>query len=447
MITTILFTLSTSADKLPTAVSTLTPVEYVEEVQQGNGEDIDITSLSLSPLSSESMNIFDELLDVNNTGINDNNEVGREKNQSLSPVSNSKDVDIDNEFLDDCNAGENVDEDINGDILLMDSDNEEYFDTAEEEEDDDDDELFNHFKDRTGCQFTSKDIAIVLSLLKSRHSLTNTCITNICKLLKLLRVPNAPSNFRHIRSLICIPYQSNIFAKTSISCPSCNRISSNSAYCTSSSTCTSKNKFIKTPTVNHVLSLEPQIRSILEHNDLIQPHRNENIVTDIIDSECYRKLLRAEYNPFITLLMNSDGAVVKSISRSIWITSFVINELAPSVRFNRENLIIGMVSVGSSKPHKDEMQMFLNDLIKELIYLEHKGLRYTPVNSSQKDEKILRVFLIAAGCDMPARSLLINHTEASGYYGCVHCKIIGESFSNKLRLKQALIRKIPIKKS
>ncbi|CAM4802450.1 unnamed protein product [Rotaria magnacalcarata] len=307
---------------------------------------------------------------------------------------------------------------------IKDSDNEESLDI---DQDDDDAELFNDFKDHTDHQFTSKEIAIVLSLLKSRHSLTNTCITNICKLLKLLHVPNAPSNFRHIRSLICSPYQTTIFGKTAISCPSYYRISSSSTGCISSSTCISKDKFIKTPTTNHILSLEPQIRSIIERNHLINPDKNENIITDIVDSLYYRKLLLAESNPFISLLMNSDGAIVKSISRSIWITSFVINELSPSVRFNRENLIIGMVSIGSSKPHNDEMQMFLNDLVKELIYLEREGLRYNPIDLSLNDGKTVRVVLIVAGCDMPATSLLINHTETNGYYGCTHCKIVGEN--------------------
>ncbi|CAF1617673.1 unnamed protein product [Rotaria magnacalcarata] len=308
--------------------------------------------------------------------------------------------------------------------IEKDSDNEESLDI---DQDDDDAELFNDFKDHTDHQFTSKEIAIVLSLLKSRHSLTNTCITNICKLLKLLHVPNAPSNFRHIRSLICSPYQTTIFGKTAISCPSYYRISSSSTGFISSSTCISKDKFIKTLTANHILSLEPQIRSIIERNHLINPDKNENIITDIVDSLYYRKLLLAESNPFISLLMNSDGAIVKSISRSIWITSFVINELSPSVRFNRENLIIGMVSIGSSKPHNDEMQMFLNDLVKELIYLEREGLRYNPIDLSLNDGKTVRVVLIVAGCDMPATSLLINHTETNGYYGCTHCKIVGEN--------------------
>ncbi|CAF4226443.1 unnamed protein product, partial [Rotaria magnacalcarata] len=68
--------------------------------------------------------------------------------------------------------------------------------------------------------------------------------------------------------------------------------------------------------------------------------------------------------------------------------------------------------------------MFLNDLVKELIYLEREGLRYNPIDLSLNDEKTVRVVLIVAVCDMPATSLLINHTETNGYYGCTPCKIV-----------------------
>ncbi|CAF4522129.1 unnamed protein product, partial [Rotaria sp. Silwood2] len=239
-------------------------------------------------------------------------------------------------------------------------------------------------------------------------------------LLKMLRVPNCPSDFRHVRSLICKPYNTMIFREIMVSCPSCHKISTDTTHCSTTPNCVNKDKFISNPTINHILQVEPQIRSILERNHLMIPNNNENLVRDIIDAPFYRKLLHAESEPFITLLMNSDGAVVKSISRSVWITTFVINELPSSVRFNRENVIIAMVSMGSVKPNKNEMQIFLERLVQELLYIERYGLQYTPFSSSTPTEKLVHVFLIAAVCDKPAASLLINHTEAGGYFGCIH---------------------------
>ncbi len=376
-------------------------------------------------MSSGSFNITNVHLNISeyksNSRINTTTEDQSENNRPLSSSVNSTQVEVVEEINEGSDSCEDSDEDNEKEKLLIDSDDEEPVANA----DDDNDDLFNSVNNRTDRQFTSREVALVLSLLKSRHSLTNTCITNICKLLKLLRVPNAPSDFRHVRALICNSYETVISGKSLISCPSCHKISSNSYYCTSSPTCPSRDKFISNPTINHTLHLESQIRSVLERNYLIKPDNDENRITDIVDSPLYRKILRTEPNPFITLLMNSDGAVVKSISRSIWITTFVINELPPSIRFNRENLITGMLSLGSSKPTKEEMQTFLGELVKQLVYLQNKGLQYHPFASPSHVEETIRIFLIAATCDMPASSLVINHTESSGYYGCIHCKIIG----------------------
>ncbi|CAF0842181.1 unnamed protein product [Rotaria sordida] len=207
-------------------------------------------------------------------------------------------------------------------------------------------------------------------------------------------------------------------------CPSCHKISTDYTHCSTTPNCVNTEKFVSNPTINHVLRIEPQIRSILERNNLITPNKDKNTIRDLIDTPFYRKIVNNETSSIITLLMNSDGAVVKSISRSVWVTTFVINELSPSVRFNRDNVIIAMISVGSVKPHKAEMQIFLKHLVKELTQLERIGLQYTPISSSNCVDQTVRVFVIAATCDKPAASLVINHTEAGGYYGCIHCENI-----------------------
>ncbi|CAF4236801.1 unnamed protein product [Rotaria sp. Silwood2] len=311
-------------------------LESVQVVAQNNDKVIDNLSLSMS---SGSLNISDEHIHVSqsksNIEININQEDPLNENQPITNSNNAKQVEDGEEIIQDLISNDNVDEDNEKEKFIIKSDDEDSSVDA------DDDDLFNGSENRTDRDFTSTEIASALSLLKSRHSLTNTCISNICKLLKLLRVPNCPSDFRQVRSLICKPYQSTISEEILVLCPSCHKVSSNSVYCTSSPTCINRDKFIMNPTINHTLHMEPQIRSVLERNNLIKPKDNETVITDIVDSSFYRKLLSTEPNPFITLLINSDGAVVKSISRSIWITTFVINELSPSVRFNRENVQVG----------------------------------------------------------------------------------------------------------
>ena len=45
---------------------------------------------------------------------------------------------------------------------------------------------------------TEKEIAITLILLKARHKLSNTCIRDMCHLLRILKVHNAPKNYSRI---------------------------------------------------------------------------------------------------------------------------------------------------------------------------------------------------------------------------------------------------------
>jgi hypothetical protein len=114
-----------------------------------------------------------------------------------------------------CRDEDICDEDLNENIFDEDLDEDVYH---EETPEDNAEKLFDdngHYTDRN---FTSTEIALALSLLKSRHSLTNSCISNICRLLKMLRVPNSPSNFRHVRSLICSPFNTKIFRETLVSC-------------------------------------------------------------------------------------------------------------------------------------------------------------------------------------------------------------------------------------
>ncbi|CAF3129720.1 unnamed protein product [Rotaria sp. Silwood2] len=377
--------------------------EVTQALQSFSSIEIDHTVSNLSISASTSLDLAD--LQTNVTSMNNNTgSLANEEKNIEDVATNSISDDDPNEYVYDDNSDQG-------------SVNEEITDDNDEEE-----SLFDIDKDYINRNLTLTEIAIALLLLKSRHSLTNTCVSNMCRLLKLLRVPNSPSDFRHVRSLICSQNKSSIFGDALITCSSCHKMSTDPIRCSTTIDCINKDKFVTNPTINHVLRVEPQIRSIIERNHLTKPNKDKNVIHDTIDAPLYRKIINDESGPIITLLMNSDGAVVKSISRSVWITTFVINELSPSVRFKRENIIIGMLSMGSVKPKKDEMQLLLKHLVKELVHLERVGLRYTPFNSPDYVDQIARVFVIAATCDKPAASLLINHTEAGGYYGCTSCE-------------------------
>ncbi|CAF1089688.1 unnamed protein product [Rotaria sp. Silwood1] len=181
--------------------------------------------------------------------------------------------------------------------------------------------------DNPSTPFSSKEISVLLIELRCRHSLTKSCMTHICQLLQLLQVPNAPLSFDSVESQVLCAYQSTTFPTQSIVCPSCYQRSSNLKRCTHTHGCASQYSFIRSPTINYTLALEPQVRSILEKNQIVFPRLNHDSISDITNGQVYKKLLKKEKTPFVTLLMNSDGGLIKTISKSIWLTSFVVNEL------------------------------------------------------------------------------------------------------------------------
>jgi hypothetical protein len=255
--------------------------------------------------------------------------------------------------------------------------------------------------------------------------LTKSCITHICQLLHLLQVSNAPLNFDSIESQVLCAYQSTTFPTQSIICPSCHQQSGNIKRCTNTDECLSQYSFINSPTINYTFAVESQVRSILEKNLVVFPKLNDDFISDITDGQIYKDLIRKETKPFVSLLMNSDGGLVKTISKSIWLTTFVINERPRAIRFLPENIILGMISTGSTKPKKDQMSSIMQDLVNELHHLENGISILFPSNEPNNLEQVVKVFLLACVCDKPATSLLLNHTECTGFYGCIYCTIKG----------------------
>ncbi|CAF3857793.1 unnamed protein product [Rotaria sp. Silwood1] len=283
--------------------------------------------------------------------------------------------------------------------------------------------------------FTTFEIAVLLVFLRQRHRLSHSCLNSICRLLHLLRVKTAPINSNSIKNVILQRTTQFFFSKKEIICPSCHEVSENSHHCPSPS-CKSQYKYERMPTTNLTFQIEPQICSILaRHPNLLTSSTDLNRVSDIVDSSSYRHIAEQESSPFITLLMNSDGVLLKKISYSIWITCFAINELPASVRFDPENIIVAMVSHSSAKAKlkRKEMQILLNKLVDQLIILEREGVTITENNIhdnsvesiSELKEKSYKVFLYGGVCDKPATAMLTNMVECTGYYGCNLCTTEG----------------------
>jgi hypothetical protein len=150
------------------------------------------------------------------------------------------------------------------------------------------------------------------------------------------------------------------------------------------------------------------------------------MISDITHGLVYEKVLEMEPQPFLTLLMNSDGGLVKATSKSVWLTTFVINELPRKLRFLPENIVLGMLSTGSMKPKKEEMFEIMFEIVKELRQLEEGMPVFFDQDNGNSREQVIKIFLLACVCDKPATSLLLNHKESTGFFGCSYCTIKGD---------------------
>lgn len=87
-------------------------------------------------------------------------------------------------------------------------------------------------------------------------------------------------------------------------------------------------------------------------------------------------------------------------------------------------LILGLIlSYG-----KGDMPTFLRELYPNLKTLEYG----VPIVDQETDEKKdVKLFLLHAIFDKPARASAINIVNSTGYYGCLKCRIKGKSVKTK----------------
>ncbi|CAF4644078.1 unnamed protein product [Rotaria socialis] len=239
----------------------------------------------------------------------------------------------------------------------------------------------------------ARQISIALALFRHRHSLSKSCINDLCELLRYLGVKGVPTDFRSIERNILQNQQNILQSKKYTVCSKCG------------------NK-------GNIISKCENVK----YNDCSR-------IRDVQEGEVRRniavqELIRDPRKKIVTLLLNSDGIVLKKLSRSIWVTCMIINELPRAVRFNINNIIICSISVGCSKPKKREFQSFIADWVYELRQLE-LGFHVSPPNSNKNFVKMY-AYLIAATLDKPAQALLMNINDPVGFHSCVRCTIRGK---------------------
>lgn len=280
---------------------------------------------------------------------------------------------------------------------------------------------------------SKKEFGAAIVILKTRHRLSIKCIDHLCVLLRLAKASNCPTNFESIKRLLVPNPSSSLPLNHFFICHTCSSISNSQNHC-SNSNCKEFKTFSQPPFECMILPIVSQLRDILRRGPrLLLDHRKKRAETqandkirDIYDGDVYRKILLNESDDFLSLTMNIDGIQVsKSSSHSLWIVTFVINEIRRSERFKMKNVIIGGIISSPVKPSHKHMEVFLQPTVKDLVHLE-KGDFYEVKNSNISQLVFLKIFLICCCADKPAQSLIQGISEPTGAYGCGRCELQGE---------------------
>jgi hypothetical protein len=243
--------------------------------------------------------------------------------------------------------------------------------------------------------------------------------------MRLLKASNVPKGSAHMKRIL-LSGSTTHFTSPSYYCLKCNKLSSKETNC-SNINCEENKSFTKRPPVFLRMPLKPQIKDVLLRfpSLYLQQQRCSLLInsSDISEGGFYKKVIRKEEeNNFITLTMNVDGvAVAKSSRSSLWVITFVINELKKAERFQIQNVLVGGISAGKSKPTRKEMSVYLQSIVNELLTLENEHC----FEDCDGNIAFLRVFLVAGCMDKPAQALVQNIGDPNGAYGCGKCLIQG----------------------
>ena len=158
------------------------------------------------------------------------------------------------------------------------------------------------------------DLAASLVSLKTRHSLSTVCISDLCSLLCLLNVSNAPRSWFHVKKALNKSFASELDRKIWFVCPSCQKASDNAFGCSNVNCSWCFATPASLPTYFYTFNIQEQLDSILAITtdiNLVQrttriPYSNPEM-RDVIDGAQYKKLLYEQSDDILTLTMSTDG--------------------------------------------------------------------------------------------------------------------------------------------
>ncbi|KAK3932572.1 PDZ domain-containing protein MAGIX [Frankliniella fusca] len=267
-----------------------------------------------------------------------------------------------------------------------------------------------------------ESLTAIMSFIQSEH-LSGVGVGRLLSLLSL-HLPQPNNFFKNSKELFKLLERHEEPLEISYFCSVCykSRMSS-SDLCDS---CTADTKsvcmFIHFPLAPQILRMcnRPNFFKDIEYKYTRVKHDASNF-EDIYDGQAYKEAEKqfSIGDTNLTLSWNSDGLqIFNSSLMSLWPFYFVINELPPNKRFLTENLLIGGIWCGVTKPHPN---FTLKNIWHDLKNLE-KGIS---INETSVNKVFVK--LLCGTCDAPARAYFMNMKTFAGFFSCPFCLCRGEN--------------------
>ena len=167
------------------------------------------------------------------------------------------------------------------------------------------------------------------------------------------------------------------------------------------------------------LSLSAIWQIIQERKTAISMTSEPGAITDINDGEEYRNLLQSGFlhDPAnLTCVFNTDGINLYSSSRvELWPIFLAINELPPSLRFSRKNVILAGIWQGKGKP---PFQAYMSAFSEMMNDLYHNGVQV----SFGDTKAVAKLAVIGGTFGLPAKAGILSMSYFNGAEACITCE-------------------------
>lgn len=252
------------------------------------------------------------------------------------------------------------------------------------------------------------DVLKMLQAIMASNNLTYVAVIEIVKLINELfggkKLPESEYYFKKICTEN-MQYTKHFF------CKECKLIEpcldpKNCSKCNS----TSIQYFVTTPIRNYLHKIiSKNFDKIFAYRDYLK-NLEPDVISDVNNGIWYRSL--SVDGDFLTININTDGVAPFNASKkkSLWPILITINDLEPSERFKKQNIIPAGYWMCDIQPI---LELFLLPCIEELNDLFENGI---VVN-----KKKFKVIVCCMCLDSVARAKCLNIKQYNGNYGCTFC--------------------------